>query len=79
MPKDPFKETCFMCGSEFRMGAGIYNGHYIRRYQISACKACWAGNWDGWHPHYEARLIEHLKAKRIPVPKRNAKDLLPRE
>ena len=79
MPDDPFKETCFMCSSEFHMGAGIYNGQYIRHYQISVCKACWAGNSDGWHPQYENRLIKHLNAKGIPVPKPNAKGLLPRE
>jgi hypothetical protein len=79
MPKDPLQDICFICNSEFRMGGGVYNGHYIRRYQISVCDPCWAGNWDGWAPIHEGRLLAHLKEKGIPIPKRNAGGWLPRE
>jgi hypothetical protein len=79
MSEQAFTERCFMCDTDFRMGAGVYNGKYIGRYQISVCNGCWAGNWDGWAPHYEARLIAHLEVLGIPVPKRNAKGWLPRE
>jgi len=32
---------CFMCGSQFQMGEHIYDGKYIRRYDITVCMACW--------------------------------------
>ncbi len=70
---------CFMCGSQFQMGEHIYDGKYIRRYDITVCMTCWDGNWDGWAPHYETRLIAHLENEGIPIPERNEKGWLPRE
>jgi hypothetical protein len=35
-------------------------------------------NWDGWAPHHECVLLEHLEKKGLPVPQRNEKGLLPR-
>ena len=78
MSKHKFMYRC-LCGNEFQMGPQIYNGKYIRRYDITVCKTCWAGNWDGWVPHYEKDLIEHLNKKGLTIPERNAKGLLPRE
>lgn len=73
-----FMETCFTCGTKFQMGPHAYDGKYVRTYQISVCRACWKGNWDGWAPHYEERLIAHLKEKGLPIPERNEKGWLPR-
>jgi len=70
---------CFMCGSQFQMGEHIYDGKYIRRYDITVCMACWDGNWDGWTPDYETRLIAHLENEGILIPERNEKGWLPRE
>lgn len=73
---------CFFpfCGNQsFQMGHGLYDGKYIRRYDISVCMSCWRGNWDGWAPHYEKLLIAHLKEKGLPIPERNEKGWLPRE
>ena len=64
---------CFMCGSQFQMGEHIYDGKYIRRYYITVCMACWDGNWDGWTPDYDTRLITHLENEGIPIPGRNEK------
>ena len=71
--RDPLEDICFFCNSEFRMGAGVYNGRYIRRWQISVCDSCLAANQDGLTPVYESRFLAHLKEKGIPIPKRNAK------
>ncbi len=71
--------ACFMCGSQFRMGPHVYDGKHIHSYDISVCKSCYDGNWDGWASHNEQRLLAHLKERGLPVPKRNEKDRLPRE
>lgn len=78
---DAFKVmyTCFTCGREFQMRPHVYDGAFIPLYQVSVCRICYNGNWDGWAPHYEARLISHFKAKGLPVPTRNAKGWLPRD
>jgi len=70
---------CFMCGSQFQMGEHIYDGKYIRRYDIVVCMSCWDGNWDGCTLDYETHLITHLEKEGIPIPERNEKGLLPRE
>jgi hypothetical protein len=78
--QDEFRimETCAMCGSSFQFGPHIYDGKFIAAYQISVCRSCFESNWDGWAPHYEARLEAHLKAKGIPLPNRNAEGFYPR-
>jgi hypothetical protein len=43
------------------------------------CRSCYAGNWDGWAPHYEDDLLEHLEAEGIDEPERLENGLLPRE
>jgi hypothetical protein len=50
-------EPCFTCQRNTAEG-------YIARYDISVCRACWDGNWDGWARNYETRIIEHRKGSR---------------
>ena len=71
-------ETCDICGAGFQMGPHIYNGKFVAAYQVSVCKPCFEGNWDGWAPHFEQTLEAHLKAKGIPFPRRNAAGYYPR-
>ncbi len=70
---------CDLCGGSYQMGRHIYDGKQIRRYQMSVCKLCYLGNSDGWAPHYEPRIISHLKEKKLPIPERNDEGLLPRD
>ncbi len=79
MSEKKFMDKCFICDGQFQMGPHVYDGRYIKSYNISVCMSCYEGNWDGWAPPYEQRLIDHLKEKGLPIPSRNAKDLLPRE
>lgn len=72
-------ERCFTCGGEFRYGPQRYDGRAINRYDIAVCRACYEGNWDGWAPHYEEKLVAHLDEKGIPHPKRNDKGWWPRD
>lgn len=60
------------------MGPHFYDGSYIKRYQIQVCGTCWSGNYDGWQPDCERRLILHLEKEGVPIPDRNEKGLLPR-
>ncbi len=77
--KDSIKYSCFICTNEYEMGFGVYDGKYIRRYDINVCKGCYDGNWDGWNPANEKKLIDHLNEKGLPVPERNEKGWLPRD
>ena len=76
---EQFMVPCFFCGRQFQFGPHAYRGQHISRYQVTACEGCYAGNWDGWAPHFEARLVPHLRDKGLPIPPRNAKGWLPRD
>jgi len=80
MAEDKIMFNCDVCDSPYQHGPHRYEGHLLKLYgDIFCCNTCWEANWDGWAPRYEATLLAHLKTKNLPVPKRNAKGLLPRE
>ena len=79
MNKDKIMLKCPLCYGEFQFGPHRYDGTAIPRYQITVCNSCHQSNWDGWAPHYEGHLIQHLKANNLPIPKRNAKGWFPRD
>lgn len=70
---------CFFCDTSFQTSDHIYRGKHIAQYQIDVCEGCYTGNWDGWAPHFEGRLVSHLKEKGLPIPDRNEKEWLPRD
>jgi len=70
---------CDICGSEFQWGPQRYDGQDIPRYQMIVCMPCYKGNWDGWAPHREKKLEEHLAQKGLPLPERNARGWFPRD
>jgi len=79
MSEDKFMLQCFMCRKEFQFSPHIYAGRHIPAYNITVCDTCYKSNWDGWAPHYERKLIEHLKKENLPIPERNEKGWLPRD
>ncbi len=80
MKKDEiFMFTCDLCGSQYQMGRHIYDGKQIPLYKLGVCNTCYQGSWDGWSPQDEPKILEHLKEKGLPVPKRNNNGLLPRD
>jgi hypothetical protein len=58
---------CSFRDTPFQMSHHIYRGKHIARYQISVCEGCYAGNWDGWAPHYKALIVRHLEANGLPI------------
>jgi len=79
MSRDSIKCECFICNNQFTMGPHVYDLRHIDRYNIHVCRVCYDGNWDGWAPDYEKRLIKHLEDQGLPIPERNPKGFLPRE
>lgn len=69
---------CFTCGGEFQFGPHIYNGKHIAAYNLTVCLSCYDGNWDGWAPHCEAKILAHLKDNDLKAPARNEGGYLPR-
>lgn len=72
-------EKCFCCRRSFQMGPGRYDGKFIPAYQILVCQNCYDGNWDGWAPVFEERILKHLNEESIAEPSRNSKGFLPRD
>lgn len=70
---------CSICSNSFQFGPNIYRGQKIKGYEIMVCNTCYAANWDGWAPHLEHKLVEHLGNSQISVPPRNSQGWLPRE
>lgn len=70
---------CDVCGSDYQSGPHRYEGHRLHLYgDIWCCDTCWKGNHDGWAPHYEPVLLEHLRRQGLPEPPRLPNGLLPR-
>ena len=76
---EPIEYDCFCCGCKVPFGGGRYGGRHVRGYDITVCKACYSGNWDGWGPHCEEKLLRHLEEKGIKVPAKNREGWLPRD
>jgi hypothetical protein len=77
---------CFFCGKKFERDDHVYHGNlvgyrgrFVGRYVIEVCDGCYADNAKGWAPHCEAKLVAHLKKKKLPIPDRNDKGRLPRD
>lgn len=70
---------CFCCGSEFQFGLHAYLGRKVNGYEFMACRNCYDGNWDGWVPHLEPKILAHLHALGIDPPPRNSSGWLPRD
>lgn len=79
MTQDAVMLTCPICASRFQYGPHRYAGRHIARYKMTVCETCWSANHDGWGPHAEAIVLEHLKKNNLPVPPCNARGWLPRE
>ncbi len=80
MPEEKFMFRCDVCGDTYQHGPKRYEGHKLMLYgDIFACNACWQKNEDGWTPYYEKIILAHLERQGLPIPKRNAKGLLPRD
>ncbi len=79
MSRSKIIQTCQMCGLDYQMGPSKYEGKYISRYKLNVCNKCYEGNWDGWAPHYEEKLLAHLKEKNISAPERNKEGWYPRD
>lgn len=70
--------NCQLCGATFQFGPHVYRGKVIARYKLTLCDGCYAGNWDGFAPHYEPILETHWRKEGIPIPARNAQGYYPR-
>ena len=75
----PFEVKCDICGETHYQGAGVYPLRKVSGYEIFCCDKCYDGNWDGWNPRHEAKLIDRLKKIGVNPPQRNKKGWLPRE
>ncbi len=76
---DSNTRRCAVCGREYQWEPHRYDGEYIPRYQLNACSPCYMGNWDGWNPHFESKLVKHLESKGLPLPERNERGWFPRD
>lgn len=71
--------TCALCGNKYQMGKDVYDGQYIKLYDMTVCNNCYILNYDCWGSYYENKILQHLKEKQMPIPKRNSDGCLPRE
>jgi hypothetical protein len=78
MTQEKFMNKCDLCGQQYQNGLHRY-GHIVKLYEMAICTLCWDANHDGFAPHYEDKILNHLKQNNLPVPERNIKGLLPRE
>ena len=78
--KDAIIYQCDVCDADYQAGPHRHEGHRLHLYgDVTCCDTCWRGNWDGWAPHLETRLLGHLQRQGLPVPRRLPRGLLPRD
>ncbi len=70
--------NCELCDTPKQMSNGRYELRQTK-HGILLCKSCYDGNHDGFAQHSEKKLQMIFEAKGIPMPARNAKDLIPRD
>lgn len=70
---------CDICGVRCKAGAGVHGYQRIAGYDLTVCKSCFQGSYDGWERTREEAFEYHLELKAIPLPARNAQGLYPRE
>lgn len=75
----PYKVTCDICGAIHYQGAGVYPVRKLAGYELFCCDTCYDGNWDGWNPRHEAKLLDHLNKIGVNPPQRNGKGWFPIE
>lgn len=79
MSKERFMFQCAVCDQPYQHGPHRYEGHKLELYgDVFCCGPCWDGNWDGWGPRAEPRILAILNQKKLPIPARNGKGWLPR-
>lgn len=76
---EKFMRTCKLCQNQYQYGPHIYDGIYIKCYDIHVCLTCYKSNRDGWNHDAALKLIAHLKKNGLPIPDTNDKGWLPRE
>jgi hypothetical protein len=79
MTNEKFMYKCDLCEQQYQQGPHRYEGHTLKLYGITICDSCWNGNHDGFSPHYDKILLEHLRKNNFLVPERNIHGWLPRE
>jgi hypothetical protein len=59
--------NCFLCQQPFQFRPHAYDGRHVGSWDVEICSNCLKGSWDGNMPEQHPRLIEHLKARQIPI------------
>lgn len=71
---EPIYCECILCQQKKRCGPHRYEGRRVPTWGVWICDSCRSANWDGIVADSEhgQRLVEHLNAKGIRVPKNSA-------
>jgi hypothetical protein len=64
--------SCFLCCTEFQYGPHIYDGSYVKAWDIMTCNRCRRANWDGILPGSFPQLEKHFRERGL-QPEMNAK------
>jgi hypothetical protein len=79
MTSEVFMFNCAVCDQPYQHGTHLYEGRKLELYGgIFCCRPCWDGNWDGWGPRAEPRIVNILMQNALPIPNRNKSGWLPR-
>ena len=56
---------CFLCEPQFQFGARVYEGGWVRDWDVMVCHRCRRANFEGIVPALYPHLIARLKRKGI--------------
>jgi len=69
---------CPLCEQIYHDRHHHHPGKRSELFQITVCPTCWEGNYDGWNPRLEPKLLEHAREIGLTIPGRLSNGLLPR-
>ncbi len=72
-----FYPKCDFCGSEYQYSEHIFNGHYLKYYELNACKGCVPDIRSDIPPVYENICVTKLVELKKELPQRNNQGTLP--
>ena len=70
---------CPLCLARFRYGNQIYQGQYLKGYQLRVCDTCYCLNEDGWSKNHNPFLLERCREIGVEPPPLDVNGFLPRD
>ena len=71
--------SCDLCDEMDSAGNGDWSVSVLPHYNLTVCKACYRGSYDGFGPVAEPSFVAHMRKHNLNLPPRNENGWYPRD